>query len=140
MSCGSLRFGFLTAPLASIVSGAIEMNRIMYAIPFGALAATIGFVALMQRGGYQRIAALLLLVSVGWQFAVFHADYFGAYRARSAPWFGGNLAGAMVPVILVEPDVQATPVYISARIPFASRYWRFNTIRIGRAELIDPGY
>lgn len=128
--------GFLTAPLASIVSGAIEMNRIMYAIPFGALAATVGLMALANRSGWTRVAALLLVVSVAWQFAVFHADYFGAYRARSAPWLGGNLRDAMLPVIRVEPSIQATPVYISARIPFASRYWRFNAVRLGRDEVI----
>jgi 4-amino-4-deoxy-L-arabinose transferase-like glycosyltransferase len=129
--------GLLAAPLAAIVSGAIEMNRIMYAMPFGALVAVIGAMALMAEGGWRRGVAMALVVSVAWQFAGFYRDYHGEYRARSAAWFGGNLRDAMVNVIDAHPDGQTTPIYVSAKIPFASRYWRFNALRTQRGSLID---
>lgn len=133
--------GLLTAPLASIVSGAIEMNRIMYAMPFGALTAAIGVMALVDRGGWRRGAGVALVLAVAWQFVGFHRDYFGDYRVRSAPWFGGNVRAAMLHVLEARRRGSRGPIYISSNIPFASRYWRFNALRADQAPLIDaPAY
>ena len=128
--------GLLTAPLASIVSGAIEMNRLMYAMPFGVLTAAIGVMSLIAGTGWRKGIGYALMLSVAWQFVGFQADYYGDYRRRSAPWFGGNLRAAMTHVLDAQGTV-ATPIYISARIPFASRYWRFNALRQGDERLID---
>ena len=38
----AMAIGFLSAPLVSMISGAIEMNRVMFAIPFGVLVAAYG--------------------------------------------------------------------------------------------------
>lgn len=133
--------GFLLSPLAAVVSGAIEMNRLMFAIPFGVLVACIGSVTLLGGRLTERVAAVLLLASIPLQFARFHEDYFGRYRAEAGSWFGGNIRDAMVPVIVAEPAGAAQRIYISDRIPFARRYWRFYALESRRPELIDtPTY
>lgn len=129
--------GFVTAPLASVVSGAIEMNRIMYAIPFGVLTAAFGARALLgARQQLWRWAAVAMLVSVPLQFAGFYRDYIGRYRVASSFWFGGNLRAALTDVIRLEGE-QTRPVYISGTIPFANRYWRFYALVERRSDLID---
>jgi 4-amino-4-deoxy-L-arabinose transferase-like glycosyltransferase len=127
--------GFVTAPLASVVSGAIEMNRIMFAIPFGVLTAAFGARALLDaRHRLWRWAAVALLVSVPLQFTGFYRDYMGRYREQSSFWFGGNLRAALTDVIRMEGR-KTRPVYISRTIPFANRYWRFYTLVERRGNL-----
>jgi len=127
--------GFVTAPLASVVSGAIEMNRIMFVIPFGVLAAAFGARALLDaRQRWWRWAAIAMLVTVPLQFAGFYRDYMGRYREESSFWFGGNLRAALTAVIRMEGE-KTRPVYISRTIPFANRYWRFYTLAAKRGDL-----
>ena len=127
--------GFVTAPLASVISGAIEMNRIMFVMPFGVLTAGFGVRAMLgARQALWRWAAIAMLVSVPLQFAGFYRDYMGSYRARSSFWFGGNLRAALTDVIHLEGE-NNRPVYISRTIPFANRYWRFYTLAEGRSNL-----
>jgi 4-amino-4-deoxy-L-arabinose transferase-like glycosyltransferase len=129
--------GLVTAPLASVISGAIEMNRIMFAIPFGVLTAAFGGRALLgARHRLWRWAAVVVLVSVPIQFAGFYRDYMGRYRAESSFWFGGNLRAALTDVIRRE-GANTRRVYISQTIPFANRYWRFYTLAERRSNLTD---
>jgi hypothetical protein len=132
--------GFVTAPVASVISGAVEMNRIMFAIPFGVLVAAVGGWSWLESRGWPRIGFVIVLVSVPIQFATFHADYFGHYRVRASYWFGGNLRDAVTEVIGAEPLAAGRPVYISEKIPFAARYWRFYAIKANRADLIDRAF
>lgn len=127
--------GFVTAPLASVVSGAIEMNRIMFALPFGVLTAAFGARAMLgARHRVWRWVALAVLASVPLQFAGFYRDYMGRYRAESSFWFGGNLRAALTDAIRMEGQ-QTRPVYVSRTIPFANRYWRFYTLVEQRGDL-----
>jgi hypothetical protein len=112
--------GFLSAPLASLLSGSIQMNRLMFLIPFGVFAATIGAVALWERRGAPRIAAVVLVAAVPLQFASFHRHYLSAYADQAAPWFGGNVHEAVT-----TAAAGRGPVFLSARIPFVQRYWDF---------------
>jgi 4-amino-4-deoxy-L-arabinose transferase-like glycosyltransferase len=98
----------------------IVMNRIMFVIPFGAVTAAIGAVALMRQGGFARAAAVLLLAAVPVQFASFHRDYLVDYPAQAAPWFGGNVRDAVR-----EATRGSGQVFVSASIPFADRYAAF---------------
>lgn len=129
--------GLATAPLATVLTGALEMNRLLLLIPFGVLTACYGMVALATaRAAVWRAVAVLLLVSVPIQFAGFYADYMGRYRVESAPWFGGNTRDVFNAAIAragADPEVQ---VLVSDGIPFAERYWRFYALVNGRADLI----
>ncbi|HYE88159.1 MAG TPA: glycosyltransferase family 39 protein [Vicinamibacterales bacterium] len=133
--------GFVLSPLAAVISGAVEMNRLMFAIPFGVLVACVG--ATMMLGGrrWEQVVALLLLATIPLQFAHFYDDYSNRYRAQAGAWFGGNIGDALVPVIASRPLNAAGGVYISERIPFARRYWRFYALQSGRRDQIDtPEY
>lgn len=112
--------GLLTAPAASLLSGAIEMNRIMFVIPFAAVTAATGAWWLLQRGGVARVASVGLIAGVLVQFASFHHDYLTTYPRQAAKWFGGNVRDAVR-----ELSKGEGPVYFSAETPFTYRYWAF---------------
>jgi hypothetical protein len=136
----AIAIGFLTAPLVAMVSGALELNRLMFAVPFGALTAAYGAHVFWRAKAAGRLVCVTLLLSIAWQFAGFYSTYFGSYRAASAPWFGGNLRDANAAVIAAQPPGRPSPIYISAHIPYASRYWRFDVIRHHRDDLPAPEY
>lgn len=129
--------GLVTAPLVSIISGAIEMNRIMFAIPFGVLTAAFGVRVLMQsRRMVSRAVAVLLVASVPWQFTGFYRGYTGGYREASASWFAGNAREA-IRATMNHASATTGPVYISREIDWVHRTWRFYAIADGRPEMID---
>jgi 4-amino-4-deoxy-L-arabinose transferase-like glycosyltransferase len=129
--------GFLTAPLVSIVSGAVEMNRVMFAIPFGVLAATYGARMLLRaRPIAARLAGAVLLLSVPAQFAALHANYMGGYRLASAGWFAGS-AREGVRAAMAHAELNTDPIYISTHIEWVHRTWRFYAITDGRMDMID---
>lgn len=130
--------GLATAPLAAMLTGALEMNRLLLVIPFGVLTACYGMVSLVTaRAVAWRAVGVLLIVSVPLQFAGFYADYLGRYRIQSGHWFGGNsrdVFNAAIARAGADPDVR---VLVSDAIPFAARYWRFYALASARPDLID---
>jgi hypothetical protein len=129
--------GLITAPLVSIISGAIEMNRIMFAIPFGVLTATYGVHVLMQSGPLAaKVVAVLLLVSVPWQFAGFYSGYMGGYRLSSASWFAGSAREA-IRATMNRAAGTPGPVYVSSGIDWVHRTWRFYALADGQAAMIE---
>ena len=128
--------GFLAAPIVSVISGGIEMNRVMFAIPFAVLIATYGVIMLWERkSAVPRIVAALLIASVAGQFSGFHRHYMGdAYRTSSAPWFSGNVREAARELIARSGS---GPIYISSDIEWVHRMWRFYAIEAGRLDLIS---
>jgi len=132
--------GFITAPLASAVSGKLDINRVLFALPFGVLLATAGAEFLLaQSRGAVRALALLLLAAAAVQFGAIYLDYIGPYRTMSAPWFGGN-APAAIGEVLRRSDRTAPPIFLNLRTPI-ERYWRFYALKQGRADLVDrPQY
>ena len=128
--------GFITAPLVSIISGGVEMNRIMFAIPFGVLAAAFGAHMLVTaRPLIARAAGVVLLLTVPWQFAGFYSGYMGGYRLASARWFAGNAREA-VRATMTQAEGSAGPVYIGG-IEWIHRTWRFYAIADGKPGMID---
>ena len=128
--------GLISAPLVSIISGAIEMNRVMFAIPFGVLTAAYGAQLLTrQRWAGQALAGILLL-SVAWQFAYFYSGYMGGYRLASASWFAGSAREA-IRATMTRASATTGPVYVSPRIDWVHRTWRFYAIADGKTEMID---
>jgi hypothetical protein len=127
----------VTAPLVSMISGAIEMNRVMFAIPFGVLVAASGVhVMLRARPVAIRAAAVLLLVAMGWQFAGFYSGYFGGYGRSTAPWLAGNAREALR-ALMAHAEIVRGPIYISQEIDWVHRIWRFYAIADGRMDMID---
>lgn len=127
--------GFLAAPIVSVISGAIEMNRVMFAIPFAALVATSGAVALWQaRRVAPKLLAAVLVLSIGWQFSVFYRSYMGtAYRLSASTWFSGNVREALRELIARSGEAD---IYLSTEIEWIHRMWRFYAIEAGRLDLM----
>ena len=128
--------GLLTAPLVSIISGGIEMNRIMFAIPFGVLTAACGAHVLLRAGLAARVVAVLLLFSIPWQFNAFYQQYMGPYRLTTAPWFAGNAREALL-AAMDQAAGTSGPIYVSSEIDWVHRTWRFYAIASGRLDMID---
>ncbi|MEO8683148.1 MAG: hypothetical protein ABI665_29150, partial [Vicinamibacterales bacterium] len=128
--------GLLTAPLATVMSGHIEMNRLLFVIPFGVLTAMYGADAMLSaRQAIWRRLAIALVLTIPLQFQGFYLDYMGPYRVGSSVAFGGNLRDALIDVVQRQASGHR-PVYLSARIPYVDRYWRFYAIAQGRSDLI----
>jgi hypothetical protein len=132
--------GLITAPLASVLSGRLEINRVLFVIPFGVLVAAYGLQFLVGRpSALARWVAIALLAAVPFQFAFFYADYMGRYRASSSIWFGGDARGA-VEEVLARAEAGPRAVYLNRRTPI-ERYWRFYALAHNRADLVEtPTY
>jgi 4-amino-4-deoxy-L-arabinose transferase-like glycosyltransferase len=129
--------GFATAPLVSIISGAIEMNRVMFAIPFGVLAAAYGASVLLRaRHPVNRAIGVVAIAAVLFQFAVFYQGYMGPYRLTSAPWFAGSAREA-IRAAMSHAENTNGPVYVSREIDWVHRTWRFYAIADDRTAMID---
>jgi 4-amino-4-deoxy-L-arabinose transferase-like glycosyltransferase len=130
-----LAAGFLTAPIVSVISGAIEMNRVMFALPFAALVAAYGAMTLWAaRSTFAKAATALLVVSIAVQFNVFYRGYMSeAYRVAAASWFSGNVREALRELIARSGDAD---VYVSSDIEWVHRMWRFYAIEAGRLDLM----
>lgn len=132
--------GLITAPLASVVSGRLEINRVLFIIPFGVLTAAYGLQCLYRSSSARtRWFAAALIAAVPLQFAFFHADYLGPYRVSSGIWFGGDVRGA-VEQALSRAGARPVAVYLNTRTP-VERYWRFYALAHRRGDLVDaPTY
>ena len=118
--------GFVTAPLAIVLTGVLHLHRYrgMFVLPFGALIATYGLARFWASPRLLwRIVGTALLLSVPIQFWGFYGDYMGPYREQSSTWYGSNLRGALVEVI--QHPAASGQTYISQSIPYADAYWRF---------------
>jgi 4-amino-4-deoxy-L-arabinose transferase-like glycosyltransferase len=127
--------GFLAAPVVSVISGGIEMNRVMFVIPFAVLVATHGVNALWDgRSAAPRLLAALLVASIAGQFTGFYRQYMGdGYRTGAATWFSGNVREAMRELIARSGSEE---IYISREIDWAHRMWQFYAIEAGRLDLM----
>lgn len=129
--------GFLTAPLVSMISGGIEMNRIAFAIPFGVLIAAFGAsVLLAGRPMLGRALGVVLLAWIPWQFTGMYAGYMSSYRLDSAPWFAGSAREGVLE-LMTQAEGTSGPIYLSQEIEWVHRTWRFYAIKSGRLPMAD---
>lgn len=127
--------GFVTAPVAGVISGDLELNRLLFVLPFAALTATYGVSGMLaSMRPTIRWAACALLLTIPWQFWGFYRDYTGPYWARASTWFGGNLRGALQEVLSRTPEPPA--IYLSSRIPYGDIYGQFYALSAGRPDLV----
>lgn len=131
--------GFILSPVATAVSGRLEINRVLYVIPFGVLAAVAGARFLWASERRWRWLTVVLAASLAAQFAGFYRHYVGPYRVESAVWFGGNSQSA-IDAVLDRMEHATPPVYLNRRTPI-ERYWRFVAATRQREDLADhPTY
>ena len=128
------------------VRGETRIIGFMIALMLGGLAlAAAGYMS--RRIGLHQLIAVCLLAFVPLQFGAFYAGYFTEYRFRSAPWFGGNLAGALEKMIQLDAEEHPPAIYFAAlrstsglldiRNRWMDNYWRFSLIKHGRQDLLD---
>lgn len=100
----------------------------------GTFVVAVAFVVHRQ----QRLAAIAaaLVVACLVHFAAFAQDYFGEYRARSAPSFNGNIRDAVRTTVAgLDGRSDRPPVYLSSAIPRIDWYWRFHVAELERIDL-----
>ena len=128
--------GFIAAPLATALSGRLDINRVLYAIPFGAIAAAAGLAGMSRSSrSWMRVVAILLAASVPLQFAFLYRDYLVTYHEQNAAWFGDDQMGAAMTALEHLPASGAT-VYLDRRSPI-ERYWRLAAAMKGRRDLAE---
>jgi len=88
-----------------------------------------------RRRSWQPVAIVLLLLMPA-QFAVFAADYFGDYRARSAARYGYNIRGAIEQAIAVHDRSPGVPFYFNDDTLFIRAYWDYYLRVFKRTELL----
>jgi 4-amino-4-deoxy-L-arabinose transferase-like glycosyltransferase len=131
-------FGLLTAPVAAVIVGeAGATRRILFFLPFVAIAATTGLRSLIEsRVPLRRLIGAALLVGLPLQFASFYRDYMGDYRTRSAYWFEYNIQGALASAVEAAAHAdQATTIAIDGHLPMIEWHWRYCLIKHGRMDL-----
>jgi len=127
--------GLLSAPLATAISGRLEINRALHFLPFAVLVAAYGAATMLSgRRAIARAAAIALLAGVAIQFGWLYAHYMTGYRQASEPWFGGDTRAA-VNAVLVRAQSGA-PVYLDGGTPI-ERYWRFYALSRDARSLLD---
>jgi 4-amino-4-deoxy-L-arabinose transferase-like glycosyltransferase len=129
--------GFLTAPIpAVLVEEPYAIYREMELLPFAILLAIFGVRRLLRAPGPGwRLAAVVALAAMPFQFGYFLHDYFTTYRLASYGWFGGNIPGAVAKVEELDASRPGQAVYLSPRIPYGIERWHFYLARDGREDL-----
>jgi hypothetical protein len=124
----------VTAPIAATLKGQpFSVQRIVFMFPFAALVATFGLEWLWERRERAaRVAAIVLIVAIPLQFAVFYRDYFTHYKLRSAFYYD-PAAFADVAAYLIADD-QAPLIYLSHEIDDVGAKWRYYTTRDRRED------
>lgn len=145
--------GFVTGPLvALLVREPAAIQRSVAILPFVVLLATLGVKQLLSlrltlgRWRLETLAAVGLLALMLLQFALFQRSYFGEYRLRAAPWYGGNLRGALEELMAIDrrgrvPGVyfatlRATSGLLDIRNRWMDAYWNFYLTKEGRRDLL----
>jgi 4-amino-4-deoxy-L-arabinose transferase-like glycosyltransferase len=126
--------GLILAPLPSAVVSNSEIKRWLTFIPFGVLAIVCGIDRMAaNRRRVVQAAALVVLVALAVQARGFLGDYFGRYRAASAPKFGGNLPGAIHEVLAMSGPQDC--VVIDSGIDYLKDAWDLYTRGYRRDDL-----
>jgi 4-amino-4-deoxy-L-arabinose transferase-like glycosyltransferase len=126
--------GVLTAPLPAAFKGEPGMiQRATYLLPFLALLASLGCIALWRsRAG--RAIAIAAIVAAPVQFGYFYFDYFTHYKLRSAFYYDPVAFRDVAAYLLQSPDAPA--FYFTNDVDDASVKWRFYATSANRTDLL----
>jgi 4-amino-4-deoxy-L-arabinose transferase-like glycosyltransferase len=130
---------FVAAPLPIALTmppaAAYSIARAMTLLPFGILIAVYGLRA-MVREGRLRTIAIVLLISIPLQFALFARDYRSDYQTRAAARLDPGNVGAIADALIAHDARSAVPaIYLSDRIDDGGVRWRFFMLKRGRMDL-----
>lgn len=130
-----LTFGFFVSPIAAVIAGDhFRISRALVILPFAMLLAVCGIKRLFESKRW-RVASLLLVIAVPFQFLYFLYDYLTDYRIRSYSWMNNNVPGALESVIREERQKPLSGIYFDKTIDFLPSYWRFYLIKHGELDL-----
>ena len=118
----------VTAPIAATLKGQpFSVQRVVFMFPFAALIATYGlqWVVGTSASAPRGSAAMVLMVGIALQFAVFYRDYFTHYKLRSAFYYD-PVAFVDVAAYLTA-DEQAPLIYLSTELDDVGAKWRYYT-------------
>lgn len=132
--------GLVSSPLAATMAGERYMiQRDLFVLPFVVLLATRGIPPLV-RHAYRsvRVIAVLLLIAMPIQFAIFYHDYFNWYRTRAAAFFDPADFADLTRTLIAADTSQRVPVIFLSRIlDDGSVRWRFHLTLNHRIDLMD---
>jgi len=126
----------IIGPVPGVLVGEDTIGRYLVAAPATALLAA-GVLQSLWRSRYWLLkAAAVGAVALSiYLFGGFYRHYMTDWRIDSAPYFGGNIKGAMETVLTSTP-APAGLVLLSERIPYVSTYWEFYRRKHNRADLV----
>ncbi len=130
--------GFLTTPLAPVlINTGHAIQRELAVVVFGVLISAYGARRLLSSPTAPvRIVATVMLIAMPAQFAYFAADYFGAYRSRSANWIDPINFDAVARDVLDRDAVSTVPrIYLSEALDDVEARWRFYLAKYQREDL-----
>lgn len=136
-----LLFGFFFAPLPIVATlpeaPGPDVAREALLVPFGVLLAVAGVEWLMSRGWRSQLVAVLLLVTIPYQFNAFAYVYFGQYRESAARRFDElNLRDVAGEVAAIDGQTPLQAVYFSSDTSAAqAMQWRFQLLLRNRQDL-----
>jgi hypothetical protein len=134
---------FLVAPVPIVLTmpdaPEYSIGRAFLLVPAAVLIAAAGLQWMWRhRHRAVRIAAIILVMVLPVQFALFLGDYFTDYQTRSAPRFDPVAIRDLLPrVATLDHDVPAPAILFSDDLDDKSVRWRFYTLSTGRRDLWD---
>ena len=130
--------GFALAVVpATLIDERYAIQRALLLLPFGVLIGTCGVRLLLEQPNRTvRLAAILLLIAMPFQYVYFYRDYFTGYRTRSAFWFD-PIDFRDVAEFLMSSDANGNvpTVYLSEDLDDVGARWRFYTLKHAKEEL-----
>jgi hypothetical protein len=134
-----LAAGLAIAPLpATFVGERYAIQRELALLPFAALIATIGASCLLRHSARTvRAGAVVLLLAMPIQFAVFYRDYFSDYRIRSAFAFDPTNFRDVATYLIATGGSGQTPIYLSGAMDDVAARWRFYLVKYRREDMLQ---